>query len=128
MSDLNITVPIITPQSVVIREDWQSNYGFIDDPKSKTIKVSIYARAQVLGKAAIPAYAGVPKDETHLGIAARPAVAAVEAVAPTQSLQFVLWSGTSYDTAQALNNGEGYGTTDLNTAITAFLTRQTTSA
>jgi hypothetical protein len=127
MSDLNITVPVTTPQPVVIRGDWQSNYSFLDDPKSKTVKVNIYPRAQVIGKAAIPDFAGVPKDATHLGIAARPAVPAVEAVVPTQAIQFILWSGATYDAMQAMNNGESYGTSDLNAAIADFLTKQKAS-
>lgn len=124
MSDLNITVPITTPRPIVIRGDWASNYSFIDDPKSKTVKVNIYSRAQVIGKPAMAAFAGVPKDATHLGIDARPAV---EAVAATNSLQFVLWAGAIYDEKQSMNNGESYGTSDLNAAIADFLTQQKAS-
>lgn len=130
MSDLNITAPITETKTLTIRGDWSSNYSFIDDPKTKTVRIQIYGRSEVVAQPALPALAAIaakPADDTHLatpGRAARAAKSAVTAVAPTQPLTFVLWSGAAYDAAQALNAPNGYGTPDLNNAIAAFLAKQ----
>lgn len=131
---ISIIISVTEHKPLLIRDDWSTNYSFIDDPKTKTIKVQIYGTPQVLAKEALPALTYIPPkvaDATHLatpGRYARDAQPAVAEAPATQQLTFTLWAGADYDAAQAMNAPNGYGTPDLNSAIAAFLTKQVSTS
>lgn len=96
------TMNIKTQKIINVREDWATTVGaykFMDDGR----QVQVW----ILPSPATPANARVS-----------PPVLAVQA---TDAFFFVLWDEDAYLVANALNSGQGYGNSDLISAITAYL-------
>ncbi len=96
---------ITTQKNIVIRDDWQTNYAFVDDVKARAVVVTIAPRAKA---DAVPALK-------------KPPTPAKAAVTPADRFSFILWKDAAYDAANALNDGQGYGNSDLISAIASYL-------